>query len=52
MSTAGTMETTQYLTFKLENEVFAVDISKIREVLDFTTVTKGAANPRIHARRD
>ena len=45
MSAAGIMETTQYLTFKLENEVFAVDISKVREVLDFTTVTKVPRTP-------
>ena len=31
---------TQYLTFLLDDEVFAVDISKIREVLEFTSVTK------------
>ena len=28
------MEPTQYLTFKLEDEVFALGISKVREVLD------------------
>jgi len=32
--------TTQYLTFKLENEVFALEIAKVREVLDFTSITK------------
>jgi purine-binding chemotaxis protein CheW len=40
MSVAGIIETTQYLTFKLVDEVFALDITKVREVLDFTTVTK------------
>jgi purine-binding chemotaxis protein CheW len=40
MSIAGVLETTQYLTFKLVDEVFALDITKVREVLDFTTVTK------------
>jgi purine-binding chemotaxis protein CheW len=45
MSMAGLVETTQYLTFKLEQEVFAVDISKVREVLDFTTVTKVPCTP-------
>ena len=45
MSVAGIMETTQYLTFKLDDEVFAVDISKVREVLDFTTVTKVPRTP-------
>jgi purine-binding chemotaxis protein CheW len=45
MSTAGIMETTQYLTFKLDDEIFAVEISKVREVLDFTTVTKVPRTP-------
>ncbi|MBF0558964.1 MAG: chemotaxis protein CheW [Nitrospirae bacterium] len=45
MSVAGIMETTQYLTFKLEDEVFALDISKVREVLDFATVTKVPRTP-------
>jgi purine-binding chemotaxis protein CheW len=37
---AATNETNQYLTFKLEEETFALDISKVREVLEFTPVTK------------
>lgn len=45
MSGAGIMETTQFLTFKLADEVFALDISKVREVLDFTTVTKVPRTP-------
>jgi purine-binding chemotaxis protein CheW len=45
MSEAGTTETTQYLTFKLDAEVFALEISKVREVLDFTTVTKVPQTP-------
>src|SRR5512135_3564166 len=45
MSATGILETTQYLTFKLEDEVFALDISKVREVLDFTTVTKVPQTP-------
>jgi purine-binding chemotaxis protein CheW len=40
MNAAGVMETTKYLTFKLADELFALDISKVREVLDFTEVTK------------
>ena len=39
MAVAEMTQTTQYLTFKLGDEVFALDISKVREVLDFTTVT-------------
>ncbi|MGD9506194.1 MAG: chemotaxis protein CheW [Syntrophobacteraceae bacterium] len=35
----------QYLTFKLGEEVFALDIAKVREVLDFTTVTKVPQTP-------
>ena len=45
MSVKGITETTQYLTFKLDKEVFALDISKVREVLDFTTVTKVPRTP-------
>ncbi len=45
MSESGIMEATQYLTFKLEDEVFALDISKVREVLDFTTITKVPKTP-------
>ncbi|MBI5847452.1 MAG: chemotaxis protein CheW [Nitrospirae bacterium] len=45
MSVTAILETTQYLTFKLDEEVFAVDISKVREVLDFTSVTKVPRTP-------
>ncbi|MBF0448525.1 MAG: chemotaxis protein CheW [Magnetococcales bacterium] len=40
-----TTTTTQYLTFLLDDEVFAVDISKIREVLEFSSVTKVPRTP-------
>jgi purine-binding chemotaxis protein CheW len=33
-------ETSQYLTFTLGGEEFALDISKVREVLDYTAITK------------
>ncbi|GAB7027656.1 chemotaxis protein CheW [Geotalea toluenoxydans] len=36
---------TQYLTFTLDDEVFALDIGKVREVLDYTTVTKVPQTP-------
>jgi purine-binding chemotaxis protein CheW len=39
------METTQYLTFKLGEEMFALDIAKVREVLDFTSVTRVPRTP-------
>ena len=45
MEEKGVMEATQYLTFKLGDEVFALDISKVREVLDFTMVTKVPQTP-------
>ena len=32
--------TNQFLTFTLGEEVFALDISSVREVLEFTTITK------------
>ena len=38
-------EITQYLTFKLEDELFALDIGKVREVLDFTSITKVPQTP-------
>ncbi len=45
MTTAGILETTQYLTFKLDDEIFALDISKVREVLDFTSITRVPRTP-------
>ena len=45
MSTVGITETTQYLTFRLGEEVFALDIGKVREVLDFTSITKVPQTP-------
>jgi len=42
---AAIMEMTQYLTFRLGDEIFALDITKVREVLDFTTVTKVPRTP-------
>jgi len=45
MNDAGLTECTQYLTFNLAEEVFALDIGKVREVLDFTTVTRVPQTP-------
>ena len=45
MSESSVTDTIQYLTFKLESEVFALEISKVREVLDFTTITKVPRTP-------
>ncbi len=45
MTTATIVATTQYLTFRLGEEVFALDITKVREVLDFTTATRVPRTP-------
>ena len=45
MSVSTITQTTQYLTFKLDEEVFALDVAKVREILDFTTVTKVPQTP-------
>lgn len=45
MSTTNITEATQYLSFNLDEEIFALDISKVREVLDYTTVTKVPQTP-------
>ena len=31
---------TQYLTFVLDNEAFAVDVARVREILEYTSVTR------------
>ena len=41
----ATTETNQYLTFRLDEEIFALEIGKVREVLDFTAVTKVPRTP-------
>lgn len=38
-------EVRQYLTFILDDELFAVDVVKVREVLDYTTITKIPRTP-------
>ena len=38
-------EVRQYLTFKLGEEVFALDVEKVREVLDYTTITRIPRTP-------
>ena len=45
MSVTEITETRQYLTFRLGNEVFATDVAKVREVLDFTTITRIPRTP-------
>ncbi len=45
MPVEGIRETATYLTFTLGEEVFAVDVQKVREVLDFTSITKVPRTP-------
>lgn len=45
MAVPGITETRQYLTFKLGEEVFALDVAQVREILDFTTITKVPQTP-------
>jgi len=45
MSVTSITNTRQYLTFQLGNEIFAVDVSNVREILEFTTVTKVPQTP-------
>src|SRR6266498_2562149 len=42
---AAEKETKQYLTFRLAEEIFAVDVAKVREILDFTAITKVPQTP-------
>jgi len=35
----------QFLTFKLGEEIFAVEVSKVREILDVSTITKVPQTP-------
>ncbi len=45
MSVAETMDTTQFLTFSLGNDIFAIDVIKAKEVLDFSEVTQVPQTP-------
>jgi len=45
MNASEITETRQYLTFRLGEEVFATDVAKVREVLDFTTITRIPRTP-------
>ncbi len=45
MSISEITQMRQYLTFKLGNEVFGIDVAKVREVLDFTNITEIPRTP-------
>ncbi len=42
---AAEKETKQYLTFRLADETFAVNVAKVREILDFINITKVPQTP-------
>jgi len=45
MSEAETMESTLHLTFRLENELLALDVAQVREVLDLCDITRVPRTP-------
>ncbi len=45
MSELTIIETVQYLTFKLAEETFALDVAKVREILEQTNITKVPQTP-------
>ena len=45
MGVASITESIQYLTFKLADEIFALDVAKVREILEVTTITKVPQTP-------
>lgn len=45
MSVNSITETVQYLTFKLDEEIFALDVAKVREILECNSVTKVPQTP-------
>ena len=45
MSVTDITETVQYLTYKLDEEVFALDVAKVREILEYTSITKVPQTP-------
>lgn len=38
-------QSTQYLTFNLDQEVFAVDVGRVREILELSSITKVPRTP-------
>jgi purine-binding chemotaxis protein CheW len=45
MSLTKITETALYLTFRLEKELFAIDVVQVREILDLCTITKVPCAP-------
>ncbi|ANA41034.1 MULTISPECIES: chemotaxis protein CheW [Geobacter] len=45
MTVAGITDTRPYLTFALSEEIFAVEVYKVREILEWTTITRVPQTP-------
>lgn len=45
MSSLTITETRQYLTFKLNEEIFGVDVAHVREILDYIKITRIPQTP-------
>jgi len=45
MGIAEITESVQYLTFKLGDEIFALDVAKVREILELTAIAKVPQTP-------
>ncbi len=45
MNDEETLAVSQYLTFKLAEEIFAVDVVQVREILDYIKITKVPQTP-------
>ncbi|MBT1075910.1 chemotaxis protein CheW [Geobacter grbiciae] len=45
MAVSEITEARQYLTFSLSDEIFAVDVAKVREILEFNAITKVPQTP-------
>ena len=45
MSVTSITEAAQYLTFKLSGEIFAVEVAKVREILEYISITKVPRTP-------
>jgi len=46
MTTETINDTSQYLTFSLDNEIFALDIAQVREVLELSPITRIPRTPQ------
>ena len=45
MSTTNITQTAHYITFRLGDELFAIDVVQVREVLDLTSITRVPTAP-------